>query len=160
MSDCIVFTTGGTFDAQPTDASVIGEPAASRLLERARVTLPVHCIELMRKDSALMSADDRAAIRLAVACCPLERIVIVHGTDTMAETTNALRSIPNKVIVLTGAFAPAGAEDTDAGFNLGGALVAAQLLGPGVYLSIGGEIYAAGRFIKDHAHNRFRRLEP
>lgn len=160
MNDCIVFTTGGTFDVQPADPSVVGEPAAPRLLERGRVTLRVHCIELMRKDSALMTADDRAAIRLAVASCPLDRIVIVHGTDTAAQTMDALRSIPDKVIVLTAAFTPAHADETDAAFNLGGAVIAAQLLGPGVYLSIGGEIYAAGSFIKDPVERRFRRREP
>jgi len=153
-------TTGGTFDALAASPGTIGAPAAPALLRAARATLEVHCIELMRRDSARMTDAERALIRDAVRECPLRRIVIVHGTDTLAATAAELTGIAGKVIVLTGAFTPAQSPVGDAAFNLGGALVAAQLLTPGVHVCIGAEIYPAGECSKDPICRRFRRSSP
>ena len=40
----------------------------------------------MRRDRARMTDAERALIRDAVRECPLRRIVIVHGTDTLEIT--------------------------------------------------------------------------
>jgi L-asparaginase len=158
MSDAIiVFTTGGTFDALAPDVRAIGAPTVPELLLAGRATLAVHCVELMRRDSSLLTPADRALIRDAVVECPLSRIVLVHGTDTLMTTAAALAGIADKVIVLTGAFIPARAPPTDAAFNLGGALIAVQLLPPGVHVCIGAELYAAGDCAKDSVCRRFRR---
>lgn len=48
---------------------------------------------------------------------------------------------PNKVVTLTGALQPARVRDTDAEFNLGGAIIATQVAPPGVYIVMNGVAY-------------------
>jgi L-asparaginase len=158
MTAIIVYTTGGTFDALLEGDPAIGRPAAATLLANARTTIAVRCVELMRKDSSHLDALDRGAICEAVGAARERHVVVVHGTDTLVATLDALSGISGKVIVLTGAFVPANRTDSDAAFNLGAAISAAQLLPDGVYAAIGGEIYAAGSLRKDSAARRFLRI--
>lgn len=59
--------------------------------------------------------------------CDSDRIVITHGTDTMAATTRYLgERIEGKTIVLTGAMIPYTFGSSDGLFNLGSAIAFAQ----------------------------------
>lgn len=94
------------------------------------------------KDSLDMNEADRTYI---ADWCQNEagnRAVVVHGTDTMIESCEAVskRSL-NKVIIFTGALQPARMRDSDAEFNFGGALIAAQVCAPGVYIVMSGKIF-------------------
>ena len=93
MDTILVLTTGGTIDKLYFDALSqyqIGESVVARVLETARVTQPPRIVGLMRKDSLELTDDDRAHIVAAVRGAAESRIVITHGTDTMAETARAL----------------------------------------------------------------------
>jgi L-asparaginase len=84
--------------------------------------------------------------------------VITHGTDTVTETAAALQSITGKSMVLTGALSPARFKSTDAVFNVGMAVAAVQLVSPGVYIAMNGEVFAAGEVVKNRDANRFERV--
>ena len=77
----------------------------------------------------------------------------------MPETSEFLRERPEaikgKTIVLTGAMQPSCMRLTDAPFNLGAAVAAAQLLEPGVYISMSGRIFEAGSVAKDRSRGVF-----
>ena len=88
-----------------------------------------------------LPAEDRAAIRAACEEAAEDRIVITHGTDTMTKTAEALGGIEGKSIVLTGSLAPARFRETDAVFNIGFGLAAAQAIGPGVYIAMNGRVF-------------------
>jgi L-asparaginase len=150
-----ILTTGGTFDTLP-DGS-IGPPQAAMLLGHARVTLCAACCELMRMDSSAMQDSHRRAIRAAVLQAG-HRIVIIHGTDTLLQTAAALEGIPGKVMVLTGSFIPADQPQGDAAFNLGAAMLAVQLLPPGIHVVIGGEHFHPAAIRKDPVARRFKRI--
>ncbi|MEP7311299.1 MAG: asparaginase domain-containing protein [Pseudomonadota bacterium] len=153
-----IFTTGGTIDKVYFDAKggfAVGKPMVDQILQEARAQVPVEVIELMRKDSLEMTADDRAHVVRAVAAAVADQIVITHGTDTMVETGLALQSVVGKTIVLTGALQPGRFADSDAAFNLGMAMAAVQTLPAGVYLAANGRIFHAGRVRKDAEGNRF-----
>lgn len=153
-----IFTTGGTIDKVYLDAKggyAVGKPMVDQILQEARAQVPVEVVELMRKDSLEMTAEDRLRVVSAVAAASSAHIVITHGTDTMVETGLALQSIAGKTIVLTGALQPGRFADSDAAFNLGMAIAAVQTLAAGVYLAANGQIFAAGRVRKDAAANRF-----
>ena len=62
------------------------------------------------------------------AASPEDRILITHGTDTMVETARALLGVEGKTIVLTGSMQPARLRISDAIFNIGYAIAAAQML--------------------------------
>jgi len=61
----------------------------------------------------------------------------------------------SKVVVLTGAMQPAVMAHSDAGFNLGAAISALNLLEPGVYISMSGRIFPAHTVRKDRARGIF-----
>ena len=90
-----------------------------------------------------MTAADRRRILAACRRAPESRIVVTHGTDTMAETAAVLgRGIRDKTIVLTGAMRPYRFGSSDGLFNLGSALSFAQALPPGVYIAMNGLVFS------------------
>lgn len=153
-----IFTTGGTIDKTYFDQKSryqVGEPQASGVLERANVVLDYRVVPIMQKDSLELNDADRATIRNAIASDPDRRVVVTHGTDTMIKTAQSLRGIPDKTVVLTGSMYPARFRDSDAVFNLGCAVIAAQLLDPGVYIAMNGRIFDPDRSVKNVELNRF-----
>lgn len=156
-----IFTTGGTIDKIYFDAKSeyeVGEPQIGGILREMGVTFPFEITSLMRKDSLDMTPEDRALICRAVLECPEKYILITHGTDTMTDTAAALREIPDKTIVFTGALNPARFRGSDAMFNIGGAVAAVQSLGSGVYIFMNGRVFQADKVRKNREKNRFEEL--
>lgn len=162
MQKLRIFTTGGTLDKIYFDAKSdyeVGEPQIGEILREMGAQMPFEITPLMRKDSLEMTAADRDLIRKAVQDCPETHVLITHGTDTMTETGAVLRDIPGKTIVLTGALNPARFRGSDAIFNIGGAIVAAQSLPPGVYIVMNGRVFDAQRVRKNRDQNRFEETQ-
>lgn len=154
-----IITTGGTFDKSYDPLSGQLGFAASRLphlLEEARLSSVPALERLMAIDSLHMEDSHRERIAEACRASPDNRIVIIHGTDTMVETAAVLaRAGLSRTIVLTGAMVPASITGSDAGFNLGFALACAQTLAPGVWIAMNGAVHAWDRVRKDRALGRF-----
>ena len=163
MTGIVVLTTGGTIDKLYFDALSqyqVGETVVAQVLATARVTAPVRIVELMRKDSLELTEADRATIARAVAEAPETRVVITHGTDTMADTARALAAaIPHvleeKTVVLVGALAPARFAESDAPFNLGLAFGTAQAARPGVWITMNGQVFDGRHVRKDREAGKF-----
>ena len=142
--DILVITTGGTFDKVYFDAKSdyqVGEPYVGNLLEEGNVTLNYEILSILKKDSLDIKEEDRILIKDKVASATQDKIVIIHGTDTMIDTAKALEGI-NKTIVLTGSMQPARFKNSDATFNVGFALGSALSLSPGVYIAMSGRIFS------------------
>jgi L-asparaginase len=156
----LVFTTGGTIDKTYFDGLSQYQFDRSKireLISNASVSLPFDVVELMAKDSLELTEDDRAEINDAVARAEASRIIITHGTDSMAVTAERLAGLGlDKTIALTGAFLPARYADSDAAFNLGMAFATVQTAQPGVYIVMNGTVFRAGEVIKDRAQGTFR----
>lgn len=153
-----IFTTGGTIDKIYFDRKnkyQIGDPQARGVIERANVVVEYEVESILKKDSLDITVADRKKIVQCVQSDPHQRIVVTHGTDTMIETGCALGCIEDKTIVLTGSMYPAKFLDSDAVFNLGGAITAVQILPPGVYIAMNGRIFEPARAIKNIEKNRF-----
>ncbi len=153
-----IFTTGGTIDKVYFDALSdyqVGNTALSDILSQAGVAIAHRITPLMRKDSLELADDDRAVIRDAVASSAARHILITHGTDTMVLTAQFLSDIKDKTIVLTGAMQPNALKGSDAPFNVGFALAAAQALPSGVYIAMNGRILDPATTVKDRANHRF-----
>lgn len=154
----LVLTTGGTLDKIYFDAKSqfeVGTSIVDRLLAQAEVRVEHEIVELLRKDSLDLDDADRAHIHDAVAASDDEHIVITHGTDTMTETARGLFDIQGKTIVMTGALAPARFAESDAMFNLGMAFASVQVLPPGVYIAMNGQVFDAAHVVKDRTLNAF-----
>lgn len=160
MTKIKIFTVGGTIDKIYFDAASefkIGEPQIAEVLREAGVTATYAIESLMRKDSLEMTDEDRAQVAAAVAQESSERILITHGTDTMAQTARALGDGGGKTVVFTGAMQPARFRVTDAVFNIGFALGLLQALPAGVYLAMNGQVFDPAHVHKNRAAMRFER---
>ncbi len=149
---------GGTIDKIYFDAKSkyeVGEPAIAQMLDVLPVHLDVTILPLMAKDSLEMTDHDRQQVRKAVIESSTDKILITHGTDTMPDTARALADIIDKTVVLTGALAPAIFRDSDAQFNVGGALAVLQAKESGVYIVMNGQVFDALNVKKDRNLNRF-----
>ena len=153
-----IFTTGGTIDKIYFDKKSryeIGDPQAGDVLQRANVAIEYQIQSILRQDSLDMTDADRRLVRDAVAACPELHVIITHGTDTMIKTAALLEEIAGKTIVLTGSMYPARFHESDAVFNLGCAVMAAQTLPAGVYIVMNGRIFDPARSRKNVEMNRF-----
>ena len=156
-----IYTTGGTIDKVYFDKKSdyqVGDPQAGGVLERANVVIEYEVESILRKDSLDLTEQDRKLIRQTVESSPEDHIVITHGTDTMIETAKALQDVEGKTIVLTGSMYPARFRDSDAVFNIGCALTAAQILQPGVYIAMNGRIFDPRSALKNVELNKFEEI--
>jgi len=158
-----IITTGGTIDKvyfdQKSDYQV-GEPSILEILKEANVNFSYEVMSVLRKDSLDLTDEDRLLIASSVESSAQRLIVITHGTDTMIDTAKALKGVPGKVIVLTGAMQPAKFRFTDAVFNIGCAITAVQLLPEGVYISMNGQVLDPENIQKNQLRNRFEPISP
>ena len=153
-----IFTVGGTIDKVYFDRKStyeVGEPKIGEILQEANVNFTYEIAPLLHKDSLDMTDEDRRLISERVASDEHQRIVLTHGTDTMIQTAKQLKTIPDKVMVLTGAMEPARFKYSDAAFNIGCAVAAVQILGPGVYITMNGRIFDPDRIRKNRKQNWF-----
>jgi len=156
-----IFTTGGTIDKVYFDAKSkfeVGEPQILEVLHEANLSIAYQVTPLMRKDSLELTDQDRELVRKAVEASTATRIVITHGTDTMTDTARSLAGVTGKTIVLTGAMQPARFRFTDAVFNIASAMMAAQTLAEGVYITMNGQVFDPESTRKNVEMNRFEAI--
>ncbi|UCE41086.1 MAG: asparaginase [Candidatus Aminicenantes bacterium] len=137
---------------------VVGEPQIRDILQEADAAVDVEVESPFKKDSMEITEDDCLVICEKVRSDPYRHIIITHGTDTMIQTAKILYSIPDKVIVLTGAMQPAAFKKTDAAFNIGSAILAVQILAPGIYVVMNGKVFDPNKLTKNLESDRFEEL--
>ena len=165
MFDLRIITTGGTFDKHYDAVKgelTFHESHLPKILQQARTTLSI-CLEgALAVDSLQMTEEERAAVVDHIGHSTEDRIVVIHGTDTMVKTATLAAENPKtkgKVVVFTGAMIPYALENSDAEFNLGVAISAVQLLTPGVYVAMGGRIYPYNHVRKNREKGVFEYVD-
>ena len=156
-----IYTVGGTIDKVYFDRKStyeVGEPKIGEILKEANVNLEYEISSIFHKDSLDMTDEDRQLIFDKIASDEHRHILLTHGTDTIIQTAKKLKTIPGKVIVLTGAMEPARFKYSDAAFNIGCAVAALQVLKPGVYIAMNGRIFDPDRVRKNLEQNWFEEL--
>ena len=158
MQTIYLITTGGTIEKAYSEQSGAVLNNASKVGHYLKLLrLPdceVRVIPLMNKDSLEMTQKDRAVlVKELTGVLPQDHpIVITHGTDTMVETGLYIeKAFPDlKVpVILTGAMTPLGFEDSDGLQNLTESLLAARLLGAGVFVVIHSQVFPVDQARKD-----------
>ena len=119
-------------------------------------------VPLMNKDSLDMSeADHRLIAETARSMAEHhDGVIIVHGTDRLAVTGDAIVEMvptPTVPIVLTGAMRPYVMRSTDALQNLTEALLAVQVLQPGTYVAMHNRVLRFPGVVKDRERGTFVR---
>jgi L-asparaginase len=169
MRSITLITTGGTIEKtydEGTGQLLNRGSIVRRMLRRLRLEdTTVRIIELMSKDSLVLTDDDRARIVEAVrvagggqgAAGDTTGVVILHGTDTLTVTGDRLAAElkPRVPVVLTGAMRPYEMNRSDALQNLTEALFAAGVLPAGVYCVAHGRVLAFPGVRKDRERGTF-----
>ncbi len=155
--------TGGTIDSYyegtrdtviPNKSSVLpGFIKSLRLYERSYFT-PV-CL----KDSRDLTKADLKKILGFVEKSPHKKVIITHGTYTLADTARYLKANlrrKDQVVILTGSFIPiVGFAPSDGPFHLGYASAKAENLPPGVYICMNGRVFSPDESMKVSREGRF-----
>ncbi|MFZ9262054.1 MAG: asparaginase domain-containing protein [Chitinophagaceae bacterium] len=157
--DIKVFITGGTFDKEYNELTgelFFKETHLHEMLRLGRSNLKLDISTLMMIDSLDMNDEHRRLIAKACLETSQDRIVITHGTDTMAITAKYLSdTIKEKTIVLTGAMVPYKFGSSDGLFNLGSSLAFVQTLPHGVYVAMNGKYFEGNNVRKNKSTGEF-----
>lgn len=156
-----IYTTGGTIDKVYFDQKStyeVGESKIGEILREANAGFAYVVEGVFKKDSLDITEQDRQVLFEKIRDDGYRNIVVTHGTDTMVSTAAVLDGIPGKTIVLTGAMEPARFRTSDARFNIGAAVTATQILPPGVYIIMNGQVLDPGKVRKNRALNKFEPL--
>jgi L-asparaginase len=159
-----LISTGGTIEKTYDELQGVLDNRAS-VLDVVLASLQLYGVDivrvpLMNKDSLQMSPQDHDLIaRTAGSMAEAhDGVVIVHGTDRLAVTGDRLHQLlgtPRVPIVLTGAMRPYVMRNTDALQNLTEALLAVQILAPGVYVAMHNHVLKFPGVTKDKDRGTF-----
>lgn len=162
-----ILSTGGTIEKTYNESdgtlanqrSVLDIMLASLLLRGVTIDR----IPVMNVDSLAMNDDhhDRIVSVADVYARSHEGLIITHGTDRLHITGEKLHTklgptlkIP---IVLTGAIKPYELRTTDALQNLTEALLAVQVMAPGVYVAFHNRVLQFPGVVKDYERMTFEK---
>jgi L-asparaginase len=159
-----IISTGGTIEKTYDELAGVMQNRAS-VLDVVLATLQLEGIDivrmpLMNKDSLEMTAQDHTLIaKTSLAMAEThDGVVIVHGTDRLAESGERiveLAQTPRVPVVLTGAMRPYVMRNTDASQNLTEALLAVQILPAGVYVAMHNKVLQFPGVLKDRERGTF-----
>jgi L-asparaginase len=158
-----IFVTGGTFDKEYNELNgqlYFKDSHLPEMLKLGRCLVPVDLRTLMMIDSLEMTDMDRELIVRHCEEADEDKIIITHGTDTMAATARLLaEKVSGKTIVLTGAMIPYKFGSSDGLFNLGSAMAFVQTLTPGVYIAMNGRCFHADNVRKNKETGVFEEIQ-
>lgn len=145
MNKIIFLTCWGTFDKDYWVGKWIYDveiwiPAIYKILEKFDINFNTEVIEILRKDSLDMDDNDREKVKEELWKIENDKVIIIHGTDTMVDTWKVIKDITNKVVVLVGSARPWAMNNSDAELNIGYAMWILNILADnkmyGVYLAM------------------------
>jgi L-asparaginase len=163
-----IISTGGTIEKTYDELSGVLANQVS-VLDIMLASLELRGVEvlrvqLMNKDSLEMTAEDHALIAETAESMAraTDGVIVVHGTDRLQHSGEKLCELfgtPRSPVVFTGAMRPYELRSTDALQNLTEALLAVQLVPPGVYVAMHNQVLAFPGVVKDRHAGTFRRGE-
>ena len=164
MKRIALISTGGTIEKTYDELSGVLANAVS-VLDVMLASLELRGIgiarvQLMNKDSLDMTPEDHTLIAETALRLAREHagVVVVHGTDRLAVSGHRIVELggtPATPVVFTGAMRPYELRSTDALQNLTEALLAVQLVSPGVYVAMHNQVLQFPGVIKDRVLGTF-----
>ena len=155
--------TGGTVDSfydgtkdtvVPNKESIIRE-----YVEKLKMETPTEFTIVCMKDSRKIVEEDWKNILESVENSESKRIIITHGTYTMAETAKYLKANlqrKDQTIIFTGSLIPIkGFTESDGPFNLGYSIAKLDDLQAGVYVCMNGQVFEPEEVAKLVSEGRF-----
>jgi L-asparaginase len=164
-----LLSTGGTIEKtyNESDGTISNQRSVLEIMLASLILrgVTIERVPVMNIDSTLMGDGDheRIATVAGVYQSSHDGIIITHGTDRLQFTgerlCERLGASPRVPIILTGAMRPYELRNTDALQNLTEALLAVQLVEPGVYVAMHNQVLRFPGVVKDHQALRFMRAD-
>ena len=156
----LIINTGGTFNKiyHPVTGELKVDKTSTTLEEMARKWLTdFQIINIIGKDSLEMTSHDRLELLATIHQAQDEKIIVVHGTDTMHVTAEYLADADlEKQIVLTGAMVPYSIDPVEATANFASAYGSLHTSKQdGIYIAMHGLVDTYDKIIKDRKAGRF-----
>jgi L-asparaginase len=138
----LILNTGGTFNKRynPVNGELFvprDEMAIEKIVATLQINMRIQGI--LHKDSLEMDNEDRATLCENIVNAKEDIVIIVHGTDTMELSAQAVRELNlGKRVVFTGAMIPFAIDPLEATANLAMAIGYAKHAKNGVYIVMQG----------------------
>ncbi len=160
MQKILIISTGGTFNKvyDPLNGELIVDKTSKAVNEIASKWLcEFEIMNIIGKDSLEISNHDRLELLATLNHSSYERIIIIHGTDTMDVTAAYLDDADlEKQIILTGAMVPYSIDPVEATANLCSAYgYISALKKEGIYIAMNGVIDTYQKVKKDKKLGKF-----
>ena len=160
-----LLTTGGTIEKtyNESDGTITNQRSVLEIMLASLVLrgVTIERVPVSNKDSLQMTDDDHERIAVVAGLYAQSHggLIITHGTDRLQYTgeklVERLGERPAVPIILTGAMRPYELRTTDALQNLTEALLAVQMVEPGVYVSMHNQVLRFPGVVKDTEKLRF-----
>lgn len=123
MKNILIINTGGTFNKRYNpikgELEVPKDSIALENILKYFYNLKYELKNIIHKDSLEMEESDREELVEHIKNSSSDKILIIHGTDTMDKTAEFLEKyISDKTILLTGAMVPYSIDSVEANANL------------------------------------------
>ncbi|MDD3055239.1 MAG: asparaginase domain-containing protein [Aliarcobacter sp.] len=156
-----VLNTGGTFNKRYNPISgqleVPSDNIALDKIVKSCFNIEFEIKNIVSKDSLDFTQEDREIILENIINSENDKIIIVHGTDTVDLTAEFIEDkIEGKKIVFTGAMVPMSIDEVEATMNFSQAI--GFLNAPiknGIYLSMHGSVIEHSKLKKDRSVGQF-----
>jgi L-asparaginase len=163
MKDLSIIITGGTIDKEYCFIIQDNKPrvkscVAEYIKNFIRPDVKVYEETITMLDSRDFTDQTREDIYNTILKAKSNNIIITHGTDTMTQTGNFLKSkkITGKKIILVGSFYPLeGFVPTDAPFNLGFAIGSLANIKDGIYIAMNMKLFDPDAVTKNQTTGKF-----
>tara|TARA_B110000046_G_scaffold182538_1_gene216792 strand:- start:325 stop:828 length:504 start_codon:yes stop_codon:yes gene_type:complete len=140
----LILNTGGTFNKvydQISGKLIVpnNNSAVENIIKSSKIDY-LHIQGLLFKDSLEITKPDRKILATYVRNSQYDKVIVIHGTDTMNKTAQYLSKYSkNKIIILTGSMVPYSLDKIEATSNLMQAIGYIQnKLKNGIYISMHG----------------------
>jgi len=160
MKRTLIINTGGTFNKiyDPVRGDLRVDKG-SRALEQivSKWLCKLKIVNIIGKDSLEISNHDRLELLATVSHSSYQRIIIIHGTDTMDITAAYLDDADlKKKIILTGAMVPYSIDPVEATANLCSAYgYISTIKEEGIYIAMNGVMDTYKKVKKDRKLGKF-----
>ena len=156
-----VLNTGGTFNKRYNpltgNLDVPNDNIALDKIIKSCTNISFDIKNIVSKDSLDFTQEDRDFILENIKNSSSDKIIIIHGTDTVDLTAKFIDGkIENKKIVFTGAMVPMSIDEVEATMNF--SLALGFLNAPienGIYISMHGVVVEYFKLLKDRSLGQF-----
>lgn len=162
-----IINTGGTFNKvyDPVAGELV-VAKSNEAVEAAAASLSfgidMEISGIIFKDSLDMTEQDRKILCDEICRSAENKIVVVHGTDTMDKSAAAVAARlaldSGKIVIFTGAMVPFSIDKAEAVANLASALLSVRFLEPGVYIAMHGFVLPYDKITKNRLLGVFERV--